>query len=210
MLLQVEQIRYSMQEWPPPPMNITDGELVERAQAGDAQAWAHLYDRYVRDIYAFTFWRLHEKEVAEDTTSDIFIKAMLALPRFKSEKGTFKAWLYMIARNTVIDVVRAKKPSVELEEAVHLEHEPKGQHRLSETIDASRVLPYLEQLREDQKEIVMLRVWNELSHKEIAQLLNISEAASKMAFSRSIKQLRSIMPPEVFAVLLATMLTPSL
>jgi RNA polymerase sigma-70 factor (ECF subfamily) len=189
-------------------MHTPDHELAVRAQAGDRAAFGELYDRYAKDIYAFAYWRLYTREAAEDATSDIFMKALTALPRYRVDAGTFKAWLYTIARNTVIDLVRSRKPTVELEDAIHVPETESSAHRLGDVLDAARVLPYLKALSDEQRDIVILRVWHDLSHKEIARVLRMSEASSKMGFSRAIKRLRETLPADAFALLLATLLIP--
>lgn len=87
------------------PIELSDEQLAARAQH-DPNAFAPLYQRYVRPIYAFCFQRLGTRELAEDATSQTFVKALAALPGYRA--GSFRAWLYTIAHNVVIDVHRAR------------------------------------------------------------------------------------------------------
>ena len=88
---------------------MTDIELIHKAQAGDSEAFAQLYDLYVKRIYAYVFVRVRHKEAAEDITSVTFMKALEKLNTFQNEVS-YIAWLFTIARNTLIDHIRREKP----------------------------------------------------------------------------------------------------
>src|SRR5215204_246366 len=83
-----------------------DDALVLAAQANSAD-FAALYERYVDPIYRFCFRRLGNRAAAEDATSVVFERALKALPRFTT--GSFRAWLFTIARNAITDVHRADR-----------------------------------------------------------------------------------------------------
>ena len=110
--------------------------------------------------------------------------------KFKVDKGTFSSWLYRITRNTVIDYYRTNKQTVDLENVL----EPSIENNMSTNLDVSirlaEVKEKMSQLSEQQQEIIILRVWQQLSYKEIADIMDKSESSCKMAFSRSIKELR--------------------
>ena len=76
--------------------DLSDQALVERAQRNPA-AFEGLYDRYLDPIYAYCHRRLGTRELAEDATSQVFVQALAALPRFRAH--SFRAWLYTIAHN---------------------------------------------------------------------------------------------------------------
>src|SRR5512142_3067606 len=90
--------------------------LVESAQAGDGDAFSQLYEAYFDRVYRFVYFRVADLEVAEDLASQVFLKAWENLHRYRP-RGPFLAWLYAIARNTVIDTYRTRKPAVPLDEA---------------------------------------------------------------------------------------------
>src|SRR5207245_2125482 len=79
--------------------------LIDRAQRGERSAFAELYDRHVDAVYRYIAFRVRDEDEAEDVTSEVFIKAMGALPRYEPRQP-FLAWLYRIARNAVIDRLR--------------------------------------------------------------------------------------------------------
>jgi DNA-directed RNA polymerase specialized sigma24 family protein len=84
----------------------TDDALVHLAKHQPA-AFGPLYQRYVRPIYRYCFQRLGNRELAEDATSQVFVQAMAALPRYRAD--SFRGWLYTIARNVVIDLQRRRR-----------------------------------------------------------------------------------------------------
>lgn len=176
--------------------------LVESWKQGDSSAFEELYAEYVSAIYKFVYYRTSHKQTAEDVTSEVFMKALGRIQQFDESKGTFQSWLYAIARNSVVDHYRTKKETVDIEEA----HEVGENHDLGGHVDRARELEkvraYLETLPEDQREIVMLRVWDDLSYQQIAEIVGKSEAACKMTFSRAIGKLRKEMPLAVFVMLI--------
>ncbi|MDQ3929838.1 MAG: sigma-70 family RNA polymerase sigma factor [Chloroflexota bacterium] len=99
---------------PEQPDGPDDAELVAAARE-DPYAFTLLYRRYLRQIYLFCLARLGDHEAAEDTTSEVFLKALANLHQYRN--GNFAAWLYRIARNCVIDHARRRKPQVTYEQA---------------------------------------------------------------------------------------------
>jgi RNA polymerase sigma-70 factor (ECF subfamily) len=181
-----------------------DGKFVEAAQAGDAEAFGKLYDRYVRKIHDYLFYRCHHRETAEDLTSLTFTKALERLASFDAEKGTFSAWLYRIARNTLIDHYRAAKPETDIEDVWDLLRDGTDVAREAETAERLRqVEAHLASLPAEHRELVIMRVWDGLSYAEIAEVTGKSEAACKMAFSRTMSALRKALPLAAFLLLLA-------
>src|SRR3954465_7414840 len=86
---------------------LSDAALVDRSKV-DPQSFALLYRRYVTAIYRYCYHRLGNAELAEDATSDIFLKALAALPKHRSDES-FRSWLFAIAHNVVTDGYRAQR-----------------------------------------------------------------------------------------------------
>ncbi len=127
------------------------------------------------------------KKSAEQKASQ---KALLKIGSFDSEKGTFSAWIYRIARNSVIDHYRTNKSEVSIEDVFDVGVDERTAEALDAISDLKKVTTYLETLSAKQREIITLRVWEEMSYKEIAALVGGSEDSVKMAFSRGIRDLR--------------------
>ncbi len=167
-----------------------DVNYISRCQLGNNEAFGVLYDRYLEKIYRYVYYKTFNKEVAEDITSDVFHKALQKIATFDKEKGTFSAWLYRIARNSVIDYYRTKQTDVPIEDVFDLGISDRTEESLDAISDLSKVTTYLETLNSKQREIIILRIWEELSYREIADLVGGSEDSVKMAFSRGIRLLR--------------------
>jgi RNA polymerase sigma-70 factor, ECF subfamily len=170
--------------------------------AANRDNFGQLYDEYVRKIFNFIYYKTHHKETAEDLTSDTFTKAFRKLDNFDSKKGKFSTWLYQIARNTVIDFYRVKKSHVniddvwDLSEDIHIERDFDTAEKLKE------VKKYLKSLDSCHREIVLLRVWDGLSYKEISDAVGKDEVNCRVIFSRTIQALKKEMPMASLAALL--------
>ncbi len=167
----------------------------------DAPAgFAEVYDAHIQKIYAFVYYRVQHREIAEDLTSTTFLKALDKYATFHG--GNVRAWLYRIARNTVTDHYRTHRPPADLETAQEVQSTSNPAHDAETRMQLERVRAELEKLPEDQRDIVLMRVWDGLTHAEIADVLGKSEASVKMQFSRSLRQLQSALPLAAFLLFL--------
>lgn len=163
-------------------------EIINSFKAGRRQEFAQLYDQYVDKIYAFLYVRSGHRETAEDLTSTVFLKALSRFSTYQS--GSFSAWLYKIARHVLIDHYRVQKPTVDIDgipEPVghtNLEHEVE-QHR-----DISSVRQAMQGLTKQQRDILILRIWDDLPYRVIAEIVGKTEPAVKMTFARAIAALQ--------------------
>ncbi|MFA6605083.1 MAG: RNA polymerase sigma factor [Patescibacteria group bacterium] len=171
-------------------MENDDLSLISACQAGDGQAFGQLYDRYFKKIYSFVYYKISHKENTEDLVAETFYKALNNLVKFDSRKGSFSSWLYRIARNTVIDHYRTNKNFQDIEEISDVSFSITADDDLDRAAQISEIKDKLNRLSDTQREIIVLRVWQQLSYKEISEIVGKSEANCKMIFSRSIKELR--------------------
>jgi len=156
--------------------------------------FAALYDQCVRPIFNFIYYKTLHKETAEDLTAETFLKAFKKFDTFDERKGKFSTWLYQIARNTVIDFYKLKKNYLNIDDIWDLSDDKDILQDIENIQRLEKVKSYLKKLDKDQREIIILRVWNDLPYKEIALILGRNEADCRMLFSRAIKQLRDQMP----------------
>lgn len=175
-------------------------DLISQAQAGDSAAFGKLYDAYIKKIYDFVYYKTMHKETAEDLTSQSFLKAYKRLNTFKGDKGTFQAWMYQIARNTVIDHYRAQRPTTDIEDAWGLADKTDIAMDAVNKDLIEQVKQELNNFTAEQREIIILRVWQGLSYAEIAAITGKSENNCKVIFSRTLNKLRQ--SPNFAAVLL--------
>jgi RNA polymerase sigma-70 factor (ECF subfamily) len=164
--------------------------------------FSKLYDQYVKKIYNFIYYKTYHRETAEDLTSDTFMKALKNFDSFDTNKGSFSSWIYKIARNTVIDFYRTKKNNINIEDVWDLSEEEDLDSDFDAKERVKKVRKYLKKLKSDQREIIILRVWEGMSYKEISEIMNKTETSCRVSFSRTIKQLRKDMPLAIFLLLL--------
>ena len=121
------------------------------------------------------------------------MKALERIGSFDAGRGNFSSWLYQIARNSMVDHLRANKQVMELEEAISVDSGQNVQEDAANTWDVARVRAQLQNLPAQQQEVLLLRIFEGYSHREIAESLGISEGASKVAFSRAVDALQKLL-----------------
>ncbi len=171
-------------------MDATDAELIAAYRSGTSEAFETLYERYVRRLYDFVYYKTHHRETAEDIVSQTFLQAFLNLGSFDVERGTFSAWIHRIARNLTFDHFRSMKSVVSIDDAWDLPSSTDVLRDADTALKVEKVRAFLKMLSPDQREIILLRLWQDLSFKEIAEITGKSEAACKMAYRRGTEKLR--------------------
>ena len=181
---------------------------INACQNGDLEAFGALYDQYLQPIYQFIYFKTHHRETAEDLTSQTFIKALKAIQSFDTKKASFKTWLYQIARNTVIDHYRSFKQERPLEDAWNINDKADVERDVDFQLKIEAVESYLETLKPEQREIILLRLWGGHAFAEIAEITGKTEAACKMNFKRSMEKLRCDFAPLLLLLLTISSLWP--
>ena len=167
--------------------------LVEQAKAGDAEAFGHLYDACVDRVYRFIFFRVSDVPTAEDLTSQVFLKAWQNLGRYRPN-GPILAWLYAIARNTVIDHYRTFKQTVSLDEAAPIAAQD---DKLDELVEFQSEMGSLQEslkyLTEEQQEVLILKFISDFDTDQIARRMGKSEGAIRALQMRALQALAKVM-----------------
>jgi len=171
-------------------MEYVDTAVIKECQHGRIERFTKVYDAYIKKIYNFIYHKTMHRETAEDLTSTVFMKALENIQSFDESKGSFNAWLYRIARNTVIDHYRTSKDVMDIADAWGLSSKEDILRSVESNEQLERVRGYLETLKPQHREIIIMRVWDQLSYKEIADITGLTEANCKMTFSRAIRRLR--------------------
>lgn len=178
-----------------------ENEIVLKCQSGLLEAFTQLYDLYLPKIYQFIYFKTQHKETAEDLTSLTFMKALKHIEKCNPQKGSFKTWLYQIARNTVIDHYRSLHPTQDLEDAWSLRDSTDLERETDHQLKLEKVKAYLTKLKPEQRELILLRVWGGHSFAEIGEMMGKTEASCKMAFKRTIEKLREDFVPLLMLLL---------
>lgn len=168
-----------------------EADLVRKAKSGDARAFGRLYDSTLDRIYRYIFFRVTDAELAEDLTSQVFLKAWENLRRYKPG-GPFVAWLYTIARNTVIDHYRTRKQSVPLDQTV-IKDDPELDEKVDLKHDIGILQEAMQELTEEQREVLTLRFLADMETGEIAERMQKSEGAVRALQMRALQALAKSM-----------------
>ena len=175
-----------------------DAALARRAAAGEAEAFGVLYDRYVNAVYRYVFYRVRNEAEAEDVTSDVFMRALRAIPKYEPRQA-FLAWLYRIARNAVIDRGRRQKARTQVSFEDALAH-PMGDQTVDPNAsllagsDAAVVRAAMHQLTPLQQEVLVLRYVEGYDTKTISKLVGKRDGTIRGIEFRALKELRALIP----------------
>jgi len=175
-----------------------DAALARRAASGEAEAFGVLYDRYVDAVYRYVFYRVRNEAEAEDVTSDVFMRALRAIPKYEPRQA-FLAWLYRIARNAVIDRSRRKaaRQQVSFEDALahpNADRVVNPDAGLLAGSDASVVRVAMQQLTPLQQEILVLRYVEGYDTKTISKLVGKRDGTIRGIEFRALSALRALIP----------------
>ncbi len=171
-----------------------DALLVEQAKQGDADAFGELHDRYALRVFRFVYGRVGNRQDAEDLTSEVFLRAWRSLHRYRSRGYPFSAYLFRIARNLLVDHYRRdKKCEQEVRQAGN------GLRGMVSNLDDVMILKQeydslhaaLEQMREDYRDVLLLRFVSGLSSEETAKVMGRSSGAVRVLQHRALKALRN-------------------
>jgi RNA polymerase sigma-70 factor (ECF subfamily) len=173
-----------------------DAILAVRAGKGEPAAFGVLYDRYVDAIYRYIFYRVRNDAEAEDLTSEVFMRAMKAMPKYEPRQA-FLAWLYRIARNAVIDRARRARTQLSFEDALahpNADQVVEPDANLLAFSDSQIVRKALTSLTPLQQEVIVLRYMEGYSTAEIAALVGKREGTVRGIQFRALSALRELIP----------------
>ncbi|MGH2581404.1 MAG: RNA polymerase sigma factor [Anaerolineales bacterium] len=169
--------------------------IVKSAVKGDENAFGELYDTYVDSIYRFIYLRVEDQQTAEDITSNVFLKAWEKLGGYKQRGVPFRAWLFRIARNAVIDHYRTRKETAPLEAVVNT-YDPDARsvsEKVSVRMEAEKVVEVMQQLTHDQRNVLTLKLVHGLNTKEVARALGKRQGAVRALQMRGLQALAKFM-----------------
>lgn len=185
---------------PGPEVDIAAWELVAAAQQGDQNAFGQLYDRYVDVVFRFILFRVSDRPLAEDLTSETFLRALRRISSVSYQGRDVGAWFVTIARNLVLDHVKSSRYRLEMTTADILDSsaDDRGpEHEVVEEATAAELMRCVAQLGHDQQECIMLRFMQGLSVSETAAVMGRNEGAVKALQHRAVRRLAQLLPEEL-------------
>jgi RNA polymerase sigma-70 factor (ECF subfamily) len=184
--------------------------LVELAQRGDAEAFGQLYDMYVDTVYRYVYVRVGDQQLAEDVTSETFLRALRRLDSFSWQGRDIAAWFVTIARNLIADHRKSSRFRLEVttDELVGLDDgrrqtptggtaPPAPETAAVMKARNSRLVEAIRTLKPEQQECIALRFFQEFSVAETALAMGRSQGAIKQLQLRAVRALAAVLGPEV-------------
>lgn len=175
--------------------------LVERAQQGDTEAFGLIYDRYVDTVFRFIYFRVGNRPLAEDLTSDTFLRALKRISSFTWQGRDLGAWLVTIARNLVADHFKSGRYRLEVTtgDVLDADREDRGPEGSPESAVVDHItnvalLTAVKQLNPEQQECIVLRFLQGFSVAETAQAMGKNEGAIKALQYRAVRALARLLP----------------
>ena len=172
--------------------------LVQRAQAGDAEAFGELYDRYVEMVHRYVALRVGSPQLAEDLTSETFLRALRRIGTFRWQGRDVGAWFVTIARNLVADHYKSSRYRLELTtdaltpSDTPVQDGPEGE--VIAALQSEQLLEAVRRLGPEQQECIALRFLQGLSVAETAAVMGRGDGAVKALQYRAVKSLGRLLP----------------
>jgi RNA polymerase sigma-70 factor, ECF subfamily len=171
-------------------------KLLALAAEGDRNSFGEFYEFYLNEIYRYILFRVNDHNEAEDLTAKVFLEAWESLTgaRHKQSIENIRAWVYRIARNKVTDYHRTNKAQEPLDEVP--DKKLKGAWLESELDDlfiSRKLAEGVRQLPANFQEVIILRFINQMSHAEVADIMNITENHVRVWQYRALQKMRETM-----------------
>jgi RNA polymerase sigma-70 factor (ECF subfamily) len=168
-------------------------EIIEKAKA-DPNRFTPLYNKYYKQIFLFVYRRADDEDITADITSQVFLKAILHLPKYEFKGVPFSAWLYRIASNEINQYYRSNKASraISIEDSgiERLQGELMDDH--DEKEKEQLLIEGMNHLSPDEIQYLELRFFEDRSFKEVAYILKITENNAKVKTYRILDKIRKI------------------
>ena len=176
-------------------------DLVERVRVGDERAFSLLYERHVDAVFGYILTRTKDRTLAEEFTSETFLRAFRKIDSITYHGSSFRAWAFTIARNLILDDVKSARRRHEVVM-------PEGYDEPSDVVDpaaevcgraaAVELRRCMEELTEDQRWCLMLRFFEHRSVQEVANLMRRTEGSVRALQWRAVRRLGDFLPRDLF------------
>jgi RNA polymerase sigma-70 factor (ECF subfamily) len=175
--------------------HVTEESLLERAKNLDIEALGELYDRYAPKVYAYLYRRLGNTAQAEDLTGEVFLRVLQAIRSRRTWRTSFRAWLYRIAHNQVVDHYRHRPPAppVPASEDLASDGSDDPVNAVEDALERARIQVAIEQLTPEQQEVLALRFGEGLKTGQVAGVIGKTPGAVEGLQRRALASLRRIL-----------------
>ena len=180
-----------------PPNYASEEPLIIRAQQGDAEAVAQLYEAHAPAIYRYVYFRVRDRQAAEDITADVFVRMVEALPHFEYRGVPFAAWLFRVAHDRVVDHHRrAGLRRAEPLPDTLVDGTADTEGAALETQSNAALVDRLSDLTDEQQAVLQLRFMEGYSLDQTAAALEKTPGAIKSLQHRALRQLARLLDQE--------------
>ena len=172
---------------------LTQAQMVEKLGSSSAERFAELYEEYLPRVYRYVAYRINDVPTAEDLTSMVFEKALTNFKSYDTRKAQFSTWVFTIARNTLTDYFRThhNKQTVNLEDPAALNLAgPSLEDESERSDDVHWLKNCLARLSQPEQEIISLKFGAEMTNRQIAAQLSLSESNVAVIIFRAVRKLR--------------------
>jgi RNA polymerase sigma-70 factor (ECF subfamily) len=169
--------------------------LVTAAQGGDGEAFGQLYDRYADTVFRFIYFRVNDRALAEDFTSETFLRALRRISTISYQGRDIGAWFVTIARNIILDHIKSARNRLEITTADTVEgdqREPSPEAAVLDLLTSERLMAAVSRLGDEQRECVMLRFIQGFSVSETAAVMGKNDGAIKALQHRAVRKLAEL------------------
>lgn len=169
---------------------LEDEALVDRATAGDREAFGELYERYVRRVFKHVSYMRNDVDIAQDLTEQTFLRALEAIHRYERRGVPFLAWLLRIARNLYLNDQRVQRNNSSIRRNRNGDVIASPESFCEAKLDGEEVRRAVQALDGDQRQVIVLRFMDGLSYADVARVLGKSVGAVRVAQYRALRALR--------------------
>lgn len=168
-------------------------ELVKKSQEGHSDSFGELYDFFVAQIYRYFYYRANKDDV-EDLTGMLFVKVWEKIKKYKKRKAPFRAWVFRIAHNLLVDYYRTRKEVSQLDEDFGDSRSDVSPVYVTESsLNSVTLRVAISKLKKNYQEIIILRFVNEFDTKEVAKALKMREGSIRVLQFRALAALRKVL-----------------
>lgn len=178
---------------------MTEGEIIRQILQGDKEKFRLLVEKYQQMVFRTCLGFVHDKDDADDLTQDVFVQAYQSLPGFKAE-SSFSTWIYRIAVNASLNKIRKTSKNFILQRLDILVSKKGLPLSISDSEDPEKIIirnehvewvkKAIDSLPENQRTAIVLSKYDDLSQREIAEIMNTTEGAVEALLQRAKNNLR--------------------